>query len=155
MDDSFEDAWEKTLPLQKKLSKGLFEEGSLFQKVLMRVLSQDEKAAWLTARNEQSKREKAILVDVFIADLERIVPLLKTQRDKLRELLLEKTPNSRSFDENGIFVIHYFFAKIDEQTCRELFDADQIKLMENVRREGLQMAPLLADEGMVLEEVKQ
>lgn len=151
-DEAFNDAWERTLPLQRKLNNGLFEEGSLFHKVLMRVLSEEERIAWINMKTEQLKREKIIIVDVFIADLERSVPLLQRQREKLREILVEQTPQVRNPDENGLFIIHYFFSKIDEQVCNELFDEEQIRLMSGVRRQGQEMGQWLVEEGVLMEE---
>lgn len=151
-DELFNDAWEKTLPLQKKLNNGLFEEGSLFQKVLMRVLSEEEKKAWNDARNERQIREKKIVVDAFIARFERSVPLLQRQREKLQQVLISQTPKIRNMDENGIYVIQYVFSKLDEDLCKELFDEEQFKLMSHIRREGNGMGHWLVEEGVLVED---
>lgn len=151
-DDLFDDAWEKTLPLQKRLNNGLFEEGSLFQKVLMRVLSEEEKQAWSDARAERWAREKRIIVDAFISRFERSVPLIQRQREKLQEILVNQTFNIRNMDENGIYVIQYVFSKIDEEICKELFDEEQLKLMIHIRREGNEMGHWLVEEGVLVED---
>jgi hypothetical protein len=88
--NAVQQAWAKINPLATRLQSGLFNDDSLFSKVLPRTLDELQSSEYSRVMEEQTRRLHRALVLDTVASLEESLPLLSSQREKLVELILKQ-----------------------------------------------------------------
>lgn len=88
--NGIQEAWAEIRPLATRLQEGLFNEGSLFSKVLAQTLDDRQASEYSrTMREQMERRHRALVLDA-VASLEEGLPLLQAERDRLVELALSQ-----------------------------------------------------------------
>ncbi|NND97544.1 MAG: hypothetical protein HKN47_09480 [Pirellulaceae bacterium] len=82
--------WQIVSPISTRLQQGVFEEKSLFQKVMRSTLSKQQQDRYKEELAENRRRRWKAITRVNVAEIERSMPLLNDQRRKLLEILDEQ-----------------------------------------------------------------
>jgi hypothetical protein len=131
--DEINQVWEIVSPLQMKVNNGLFADESLFQSVMRSVLSEEQQELYAAEIQRNQDRRRRVLTRVNVAEMERSMPLLAHQREKLLELLdLQELPKTMTRHTEGYagFLKLVKLKKADEQALSELLDENQIKVVD-------------------------
>lgn len=120
-------AWQEIMPLQQRVTRGVLDEKSLLERVLLTVLSQEQQK-----KHEQFMRKRQIacytaVLRMTIADMEKSLPLTSKQRSELIKLL-EGCEFPSSADRNVLpYVGWAMLSKLKPQDTAEILDEQQQK----------------------------
>lgn len=78
-------------PFQLRLARGLFKDGSLFDRSIAQTLTPEQGAQWKEIRGKQWNRRLNAMIKLVVVRLETKVPLIDEQRGELERILREKT----------------------------------------------------------------
>ncbi len=117
--------WQDLQPLRTRFNSGIFDETSLFHKVLKRTLDSNQSVQYEQRERERRKFRYEAKVELAVAMLETGVPLRDVQRQKLVKLLLDDAEPPTKFGEYDYYVVLYHAAKIPEETLKPIFDEAQ------------------------------
>jgi hypothetical protein len=115
----------ETWPLQQLLGHGLFESGSLFQKTLLTTLRPDQAAHYEQNDRERREYRNEAYVELVVIQLDAILGLSDDQRQRLLQLLLDKTRALRGSDQFGPRVVLAQMSRLPDDTFLSLFDPGQ------------------------------
>lgn len=127
------EAYQQVAPFTSELRKGLCGEGSLFQKVLNHVISEEQLEIIHQAREQRWQHQYRSAVRVQIAMLQRMLAMTQKQREEL-ELLFR--PPSAPFDvqnSNLQILVYYQMSKIPEEKLEPIFDNHQVEALNRFR----------------------
>ncbi len=125
--ENIQELWEIIMPIQQTAQRGLLTHDSLFRKVLVVTLSDEQRRR--EQENEKANRDHlyAVLTRQTIAEMEQSVPLVSHQRRKLLDLLLaqEAVPVDGPGSESIVGLQR--LCKVPERELANILDADQLK----------------------------
>ena len=131
--DEINQVWEIVSPLQVKTNEGLFTDKSLFQRVMRSVLSEEQQDLYAAELQRNQRRRCRALTRINVAEIERSMPLLSEQREKLLELLdsqeLPKTMNKHMEGYAGYLKLVKLM-KANKKALAELLDEKQLKVVD-------------------------
>ncbi|QDT08865.1 hypothetical protein [Planctomycetes bacterium K23_9] len=120
-------------PLRTHVQNGVFGDQSLFHRVSRSVLTTDQQELYAAEIKKNRQRRCEAIVRVNVADLERSMPMLADQRDKLMEVLdaqeLPTTINQHMEGYSG-FLKLVKARKNAKQDFEKIFDAKQMKVID-------------------------
>lgn len=151
-EDGFQKAWEMTLPLQQELRKGLFEEDSLFTKVLHRTLTAEQSQQVREAEEMRDRQRTEAIVNAYIAMLDTQIPMLAKQRSQLSEMLrdaITKLPKDQ--DEYMMMMVVYHAGRLPREKLLEIFDEEQMKALDRLGSEMEGAEEWMREEGLLVE----
>lgn len=127
-------AWQEIMPLQQRLSEGLLEEGSLFQKVLEATLSPEQRLAYEEYLAERQRAKNLALLKISIADVERSIPMLAKQRDALLAAAagIDAPPKLPQGAEPQLGFM--LLAKVADEDVKAIFDEAQQKSFKKLQK---------------------
>jgi hypothetical protein len=152
--NEFNDAWQLTVPIQQKMRKGLFADGSLFQKVLHTTLEPTQSEALIKAEKEVLARKLKALVNASLAQVELFIPLTSKQRNKLSELLIDKLRDVSLDHEYVQYLILLRLAQIDKDLLASFLDAQQIEGLQKFKDNLESIEAFLQQQGIIETEPK-
>ncbi len=137
----------KVSALQIKLEGGVFDDSSLFQKVLRLTLDRDQLARYDRQERERRKFHYEGKIELAVANLEVGISLRAEQRQRLIKLLLDETEPPRKFGQYDFEFIFYQAAKLEERKLRTILDEAQWPVFKNVLDQFRGMEATLKSEG--------
>ena len=141
--------WQDLQPLRTRFNSGIFDEVSLFCKVLKRTLDPEQSAQYEQQERERRKFRYQAKVELVVAMLEKGVPLCDVQREKLVKLLLEEADPPTKFGEYDYYVVLYHAAKLPEETLKPIFDDAQWRALTQVFAQAKGMEAHLKRNGFI------
>jgi len=145
----FNNIWQEIQPLQLKLNAGLFDETSLFRKVLKRTLDPEQSERFEQQERERQRFRYEAKIELAVATMEAGVPLLDVQRQKLVKVLREETEPPTKFGQYDYYVVLYKAAKIPKEKLQPIFDEGQWRAMTQLFAHGKSMEVTLKKHGFV------
>ncbi len=132
--NAVQEAWAVVSPLTTRLNAGLFNEKSLFAKVMASTLDAAQVDEYKQLLAQQLERRHHAMVLATVSTIEDSLPLVKDQRAKLIELLdaqkLKALPQQQGLET---YVGYAKLAKVPEAELEKLFDKDQMKTLKTLR----------------------
>jgi len=133
--EQMQKAWQIVSPVQQRVSQGILNETSLFEKLLEAVLTVDQRAAY---DEYLQKRERALCTAVLlatIADMEKSLPLTVEQRTKLLALL-EANPFPKKVQNGVLYNVGWLLlARLDDAEVAKILDAQQQKAFKQLTKQ--------------------
>ena len=144
--------FQRLQPVQRRLTSGLFNEGSLFEKVLRSELTgpQQKQLQAAEARRRERKWQQACRSGIL--ELTLSIPLTDQQRTSLLSLMTERTPNRLVPQQYMLYLIRYRFSQLDRSRLRPLLDDTQWEAFEALSKRGASYGAFLKQQGY-LEEI--
>lgn len=128
-------AWELIMPVQEQINSGVLGEDSLFDRILLSVLNDEQEAKYqeyLLAR-ENAKYEA--ILKMTLVELERSIPLLAKQRTELLKLLMER-PRPKKFQEGYLpYVGFIMIARMKDDELSAILDKQQLATVGGLREQ--------------------
>ena len=146
------DPHEIAVPLQASLRKGLFGQGSLFQKVVANSLDEQQSTALQRHLSRINELQAEGAVRMFVVKIGHYVPMTSVQRTKLTEWLLENATWVRSDPHHSFLIVIYRFGKVPRDKYVAIFDEKQMKAVDFLMQAGQQIGEYLEQEGVIDDE---
>jgi len=150
--DQWNDIIQKTQPLRAELQRGLFGSGSLYWKTFSTVLRPEQAERWAQADRERRAYRYRARVELCVAQLDAVVGLRDEQRQRLVQLILDKTHPPRNFGQNDRFLVLVQMSRIPEEALKSVLDPIQWREVRRRLTNARQMKQLLKQNGVVFEE---
>jgi hypothetical protein len=132
--NAVQEAWNVVSPLTTRLSAGLYDEKSLFSKVMTSTLDAAQVEEYKRLLAEQLARRHHAMVLTTVSTIEESLPLVGEQRTKLIELLdAQKLKAVQPQQGLETYVGYAKLAKVPEAELEKLFDKDQVKALKSLR----------------------
>lgn len=141
-----------TMPLRKELRKGLFGGGSLFQKVVVTSLDDQQSAVLQRHLSRLNQLQTEIAVRTFVAKIGCYLPLTSVQRTKLTDVLLENVDSVGGDSNYRFHIVLYRFSCVPRQQYETFFDENQMQMIVELTRAGLEIGEHLKQEGEIDDE---
>jgi hypothetical protein len=116
---------QEAFPLQTKLQTGLFDDASLYRKVLTRTLDHGQSLRYEEEDRQRRKFRYEARIELVLCSLEDMNPLRAEQRQRLVKLLLDETQLPKKSSQMDFFVVLYQAGKLGEAKLRPIFDDGQ------------------------------
>ena len=145
------EAYQLTLPLQQKLAGGIFDHDSLMHKVLRGTLTTEQLERLESAEKRRRQQVLTTLVKGFLTSLDRAVPMSADQLQKLTELLINETANDRLEGEYGTYVVGYRLSKVPSAELEAILKEPQIKVLRQFFAEMQGIEAFLRQQGMIVD----
>ena len=118
-------------PIQTKLREGLFAEQSLFQKVVRSTLTDQQQSLYEAEMEKNRRRRWTVMTRSNLADIERSMPLVADQREKLLELMEEQELPIKMQKQMDGYAGYLKLLMIDdrEAVLAEFLDDDQVEVI--------------------------
>jgi hypothetical protein len=135
--------------LQAKMRSGVYDDSSLFQKVLRQTLNREQSVRYEQQELERRKFRYQAKIELFVSDLENNIALRAEQRQRLLKLLLDETKPPKKFasGQYDFFLVLIQAGKLGEAKLRPIFDDAQWQLFKKVLDEYHGMEWTLKSEG--------
>ncbi len=132
--NAVQEAWAVVSPLTTRLNAGLYEEKSLFAKVMASTLDAAQVGDYKQLQAEQLERRHHAMVLTTVSTIEESLPLVQDQRTKLVELLdAQKLKAIQPQQGLETYVGYAKLAKVPEADLEKLFDKEQMKTLKILR----------------------
>lgn len=142
-------AWQEAQPLQMKMTTGLFGDSSLFARIVPKTLTPEQSAKYKAIVDDRRKFRYRACILAAVVQLEGQVALRDEQRQKLIELLVDKTRPPKVFGQQNYQVVLYRLASLPKEDLKQIFDDRQWKLLEQPLMQGRSMEQYLVQNGLV------
>lgn len=144
--------FQRIQPLQQKFQSGLLGESSLFHRIVVRTLDERQRVEY---EARQAQRRAAVYearVQMYVAMLDRAVPMRDQQRLELMEQFKKHTQPPKRFGQNPIYYVMYQASKLPEEDLAEIFDEAQLPVVRTAFQQGSRYKSMLIQQGFVLDE---
>ena len=124
--------WQIVSPLSQQFQKGMFAEKSLFQKVMRSALSEEQQDLYQAALDKNRKRRWKTLTRINVAEIEKSMPLLTEQREKLLELLdAQELPDKiDKHMDASVGYLKLLKAKMQDEDLGDILDKQQMAVIQ-------------------------
>lgn len=131
--NAVQQAWAVVSPLTTRLNAGLYNEKSLFSKVMSSTLDAAQILEYKRLLAEQLERRHHAMVLTTVSTIEDSLPLVADQRTKLIELL--DAQKIKALQQQGMetYVGYAKLAKVPEEELEKLFDKEQVQALKKLR----------------------
>jgi len=116
---------QEVLPLQMKMQTGLFDDASLYRKVLVQTLDHGQSLRYEEEDRQRRKFRYEAKIELVLCNLENMIPLRAEQRQRLVKLLLDETQPPKKSGQMDFYVVLYQAGKLGEAKLKPLFDDGQ------------------------------
>ncbi len=147
--NNLNEAYQLAAPLQQELTVGLFGPKSLLQKTIASTLNEQQLEAWELEQERTGRLRAERAVKVFIAQMQRQVPMTSAQRAALSELLAAKVKSVRTHDQYTNYLIQYHLSVVPRETYEAVFDKNQMKAIDRSIQQGREMVNMLKQRGLL------
>lgn len=147
--NNLNDAYQLAAPLQQELTTGLFEDGSLFAKVLRGTLEPEQRERLEKHEQERRQRQLENHAKSFVGQLETQIPLTAVQRERLVALTVERAGNANPDSPYFVYVLNYHLSQLPEEEMEGVLDAGQLRVFRKVQAQHAGMAPFLRQQGLL------
>jgi hypothetical protein len=126
------ECYELAEELQTKLKIGVFDESSLYQKVLCQTLDKDQ-----SLRYEQQERERRQFlyeakIEMTLSSLENRIALRAGQRQRLLRIVLDETKPPQNFGDDRSDLVLFQMAQLNDKKLQAILDDDQWKSLKKL-----------------------
>lgn len=137
-------------PLQNRYKNGIYGPGSVFQKSTATTLTDQQLTAFQQARMARAKRQYQAAVKATVSIIDGQLPLTSSQRDRLVQIILEKTspPVNAPSDYLQTYLVLYALSTVPEEDLRPIFEAAEWLAIVQLRTQGRSMKSLLTQHGI-------
>lgn len=142
----------ETWPLSLALRRGLFESGSLFEKTLLATLPPAQMAACEQSNRERESYRNQAYIELIVVRLDAMLGLSEEQRERLTQLLLDKTRALRESETFEPRVVLAQMSRLPDDELKPLFDSRQWRLLQHQLSNARQEIPALEATGVVFKE---
>lgn len=138
--------------LRTEVSRGLFGQPSLFQKVRERILTRDQVAR--IERKAQERRDPVFYsaVRAYMRSAEKSLELTAAQSDALENMLVDTLPRTGMGTQYQNYLIAYRVSKIPEEQFAEILDQPQLEALQSLLSHARALEPFLRRQGWVEDE---
>jgi hypothetical protein len=144
--------WPEIMPLQKKLSGGLFDERSFFVKTLRKTLDSQQWNKYQQLAAERKRFHYQAIIEAAMASLDNNLALRNEQHQALARLLTDETQPPPTFGDYDFYLVMYRLCKLPKDKVRPVLDKRQMKLFEQQCQQYLGMKQFLVQNGYLDEE---
>jgi len=145
----FNNIWQEIQPLQMRFNSGIYDDKSLFYKVLKRTLDSDQSEQYDEREQERRRFRYEAKVELAVAMMETGVPLRDVQRRKFVTLLLKETEPPTKFGQYDYYVVLYKAAKLPKEKLQPIFDDGQWRAVTQLLAHGRGMEATLRTNGFI------
>ncbi len=131
--NAVQEAWQVISPLSERLQQGIFNDGSLFAKVMASTLDEQQIATYKRLLKEQVDRKHHALVMSAVSTIEESIPMVDGQREKLVALLDAQEVKDAKRMGLEAYIAYAKLAKVPEEELAKIFDKDQVKALAKLR----------------------
>lgn len=128
-----QEAWNLVRPLTERMQAGIYGENSLFAKVMSSTLEESQIEKYQKIVRDQLERRHHALVLSMVTTLEKNVPMVGDQREKLVALLDAQPVTTAKQKELEAFVGYVKLSRVPDEELEKLFDKDQLKVIMALR----------------------
>ena len=136
-------AWTRVRPLTERMQSGIFGDQSLFGKVMSSTLDKSQIEEYEKVVREQSERRQHALVLSLVTTLEKSVPMVADQREKLIALLDAQTIKPLRRQDIEAYVAYAKLSRISDEELEKLFDKEQVKVLKAIRERYAAIAQMV------------
>jgi len=112
-------AWPIVMPLYERVHQKIFDENSLSQSVVRTVLNESQRRQFETAEAKRRAYEHEANCKSTIAELNKEIPLTRSQREKLLEIMLSVPPPKKSHPQLAGLLGMIILKKVSKQIEKE------------------------------------
>lgn len=141
--------YQEILPVKAKLDAGLFDQTSLFGKVLSRSLSDEQSARYEEAERERREFRYHAKLRLLVAMMERTVPLRADQRERFVRMLKEETQPPKVFGKYDYYALLYQLSRIPDWKLETIFDGAEWKVVSEFKAQGQAMQVFLQQQNLL------
>ncbi len=147
--NNINDIYQLAMPLQQRISQGLFGKTSLLKKVAQATVD-DQQASEIRARDERLRELKSrAAMMAFLANLGRQVPMTHAQREKFLELMLKNIKISDPANRYVSYLVMFEVSELPRAKLTEIFDTAQMVAINKNRQQGVAMKATLKQMGLI------
>jgi len=143
--------WQDIQPLQMVATAGLFDEKSLFQKVVKRTLNEEQSAKVNQIETERRKYQFKAKVELIVAAIDDTLAMRADQRKELVALLLE-TPPPKRYSQYDSYLLLYKISKLPEEKLKKLLDPPQWRALDRQLEQARNLEQFLRQQGILSDE---
>lgn len=138
--------------LHREFVADLFDDVSLFRKVLDRTLTPAQVARLERREQEQTDPQFYAAVRSYLLSTEKAIELTAAQYEALENLLVESLPRSGMATQYQNYLIAYRVSKIPEERFAAILNEPQLKALQSTFTHARALEPFLRRQGWVEEE---
>jgi hypothetical protein len=141
--------WQHIQPLQMKLAAGLFNDQSLYAKVLAKTLDGEQSEQHRAIVEERRRYRYRATIEAAVATLDDAVAFDSQQRETIIRLLAEKTKPPQAFGQHDYYLILYRLSKLPEADLSQVLNARQQEVLKPQLDQGRGMKLTLVQNGII------
>ncbi len=128
--------YQQLQPFQATLNGGLFDDGSLFAKIVAKALDPEQAARYESFNRERRTFRYRAKVEMMVLKLSRSLGLRAEQQERFVQAIIEETRPPRRFGQNDYYLVLYQASTVPEERLRPIFDEAQWGLIQRLLRQG-------------------
>jgi hypothetical protein len=141
--------WQHIQPLQMKLAAGLFNDQSLYAKVLAKTLDGEQSKQHREILEERRRYRYRATIEAAVATLDDGVAFNDKQRQTIIQMLVDKTNPPQSFGQQDYFLVLYRLSTLPQDDLSQVLDVRQRKLLAPQLEQGRSMKHNLIQNGII------
>jgi hypothetical protein len=118
--------------LQIKMQSGIYDDSSLFQKLLRQTLNREQSARYDRQERERRKFRYEAKIELVLSNVENNISLRTEQRQRLVKLLLDETEPPKKFGQYDFYIVFIQMGRLGEAKLRPILDAAQWQSLKTV-----------------------
>lgn len=128
--------YQQLQPFQATLNGGLFDDGSLFAKIVAKALDPEQAARYESFNRDRRTFRYRAKVELMVLKLSRSLGLRAEQQERFVQAIIEETRPPRRFGQNDYYLVLYQASTVPEERLRPIFDEAQWGLVQPLLRQG-------------------
>jgi hypothetical protein len=142
--------YQELAPLRTKLNSGLFGDGSIYAKMLNRLLSEEQQRRYAEVVRERRRFRYRAKIELAVAHLEQqTVGFSDEQRGRIVEIILKETPPPARFGNYDYYYVLYQAGKISNTKIKSLLDEKQWGFVDRQLKQMGGIEQFLINQGLL------
>jgi len=141
-----------TVPLSQDIQKGLFGSKSLFKKVVLTTVNEQQAVTMRAEEKRQQRVRMENAIKVFIAQTGRQMPLTAIQRESLLKLAMDDLDHVEAKGIYATYLMTYRLSELPREKFQAIFDEAQMKAFDKTLRQPRAMKAALVQQGLLDDE---
>jgi hypothetical protein len=133
--------------LQIKMQSDVFDESSLYQKVLRQTLNHEQSVRYEQQERERRKFRYEAKIEMVLSNFENSIALRADQRQRLVKLILDETEPPKKFGQYDFYVVLIQLARLDDEKLQPILDDAQRQSLQKVFNQYRGMEQYLRTQG--------
>ncbi|MFG0266363.1 MAG: hypothetical protein ACF8AM_14625 [Rhodopirellula sp. JB055] len=149
------EAYQLASPLQQELTRGLFGEGSLMQKVTRYVMTEEQATELEERQLKQFRAQVEAQSKVFLATVGRGMALTAKQQRRLQEHFRNKAQQIQKVlskdQQPGLqqYVFYIWISELSDEEDISFLDEEQLQVIEKLAERARAVRPMLKQQGFI------